>query len=155
MEKGEKPEVVSSLVFPNMVDETWANILRRKISDKPMFTEMRSYTWGLGDLVKSIAKFRWGNPLTENNVLDFFSKGKITETHNDFIETPSTGFYQKTPESSKQTTTWMSGVDAFIESCENNFFARDFLIIDLRKEELSSFHAITWRLNYVNCGGRV
>lgn len=131
-ENSDAPEIVSSLVFPNMVDDAWANILRQKISSVPMFSGEEIFTLeNLGNLAESIAEqFSNGPSLTRDKVLDFYSKGKIAQTENDFIETPPIELYSKkdpNQDSKKQRHGWIGGVDQFIRSCENNDFARDFI----------------------------
>jgi len=143
-------EIYSALVFPNMVDDTWAKKMELFVKKQSMQHDVFIQK-DLEELAeKMVTKFSKGpSTVRKWEINSILGKGSVgMEKSKDFIETTGPTFYEKASPHPPGDTRhgWVGGVDAFIENCEKNEFAKIFIgqsVAERRAIIFSSNHLAT------------
>ena len=126
-------EITSALVFPNMIDSSWAEKMKKVIAKNSKYSEHKVYTKdSLDALAKNLANIfsRGPSQKTRTEITKYYGKvHRKTKYSSGFIETPVEEFYPKENPASQSPNRhgWVGGVDVFIKNCENNRFAKIFI----------------------------
>ena len=143
-------DITSALVFPNMIDVTWANILEQKIASDKKYSQHKVYTLkNLEILAERVAsQFSKGpSSKTQKNILNNYGTRLLkSRAGSAFIESPANQFYTKVDPNpvNKKRHGWVGNIDSFVKSCENNEFADVF-----KKSIVAERRAIIFSCNHL------